>query len=94
MKKTYLKKEIKKIYIETVAKIVQITVEAGVENEEDALYIIEAFKAVATQKTTCNELYDALVELVPEYKDAVPKEVFAELVQIKAKDTFENIKLI
>lgn len=91
MKKAYFKKECKKLFIETCAKALQMTTECEISTEEDALYCLEAFKSIISQKSTCGELYDVCVSNVPEYKEFISKEDFTELVQAKCKEMFGNV---
>ena len=91
MKKAYLKKEMKKLYVETVAKAAAIVIAAEPEKDEDADYITEALKDIACQKSTNNDLYDALCKEIPSLEEMISKEDFTSLMQLKIKETLDKL---
>jgi len=91
MKKAYFKKEFKKLYVEMVTKAAVMVINAEPETEEDGLYILNTVKDIAAQKSTNNDLYDALIKELPDWSEYLSKEDFTTLMQARLKDVFDNI---
>ena len=91
MKKAYFKKEFKKLYVEMVTKAAVMVINAEPETEEDGLYILNSAKDIAAQKSTNNDLYDALSKELPDFSEKISKEDFTSLMQAKLKEMFDSI---
>lgn len=93
MKKALLKKELKKLYVDTVTRTVSMIIDAEPESEEDSVYIINALKDITLQKSANSEIYDALVMEHPELKELMPKEDFIMIVKTKIQENFNNYNI-
>lgn len=93
MKKALLKKELKKLYVETVTRTVSMIFDAEPVSEEDGVYIVNALKDIALQKSANSEIYDALVQEHPDLKEFMSKEDFIMLVKTKIQETFDNYSI-
>lgn len=83
MKKALLKKELKKLYIETITRAVNLIYDAEPVSEKDGVYIVNALKEIALQKSLNSEIYDILVQDHPEFKELISKEDFITIVKTK-----------
>ena len=92
MKKAHFKKEFKKLYVEMVTKAAVMVIESEPETEEDGFYILNTVKDIAAQKSTNNDLYDALTKELPDFSENISKEDFTSLMQAKLKEMFDSIE--
>lgn len=93
MKKALIKKELKELYIETVTRTVSMIFDAEAKSEEDGVYIINALKDIALQKSANGEIYDALVQEHPDLKEFISKEDFIMTVKTKIQESFNNYNI-
>ena len=93
MKKALLKKELRKLYVETVSRTVNMVIDAEPVSEEDGVYIVNALKEIALQKSVNGEIYDILVQEHPDLKESISKEDFIMLVKTKIQETFDNYSI-
>lgn len=90
MKKALLKKELKKLYIETVSRTVNMIIDAEPESEEDSVYIISTLKDIALQKSANREICDAIIMEHPDLKELFSKEELIMTIRTQIQEIFDK----
>lgn len=94
MKKAYLKKELKGLYIDTVVRATLMALNSDLKSTEDTGYIVYTLVDIAGQRSTNEKLYDELMAKMPKDKiseDFPSKKDFVDLLQESMKDIKEQM---